>query len=211
MSDPVIDQVVTELSPAAQLYVGCTIQAISPEVQDLTETRFEDCRFVASSLRNARLTQTRFDDCRFVDCDLMGTDWTQVDWPAFVMGDPPMFIGCRLDYANFHGVKLLHGVFYGCSMIETDLRQTILRGADLRHADLTRAELTAADLRNADLSGAEGYLLDPRETRVTGAILSMPGAAGVLEALGLQLAAPPARMDSGQRAEQPTLRDRPYG
>jgi uncharacterized protein YjbI with pentapeptide repeats len=145
----------------------------------LSESRFQACRFVRCSFREATVEHCRFDaaeprdacvfafsrldEARFVDCHLnlarlekstaVETVYERVSATG-LMFDAAIrrrIAGKRMGGGiSFRDCKLLYARF-----AETDLAGAVFAGSDLRDAAFRKADLTGADLRRTRLNNID--------------------------------------------------------
>jgi len=160
----------------------CSFDGVNLQSADLSRCRFLECRFASSNLSVARVAAAVFQDAAFRDSKLSGIDWTCVARLSVVA-----FETCVLDQCAFVGMDLRKIVMRGCRLREAVFAEANLGEADLRDADLTGAQFAKTKLAKADLRGARGYVIDPRANVVAGMRASMPEAAALVIALGVDV------------------------
>lgn len=165
-------------------FEGCRFDGCVLEKAVIRSCTFVDCTFTGCNLSMADLDGSRFTDCRFVDCKALAVAWSRAG-AAPLSTRPWDFERCRLDLGSFRDVEAASSRFADCSMREVDLAGADLRRGVLTGADLAGATFAATDLCDADLTGASGYLLDPGTNRIRGLRVDVPGAAGILRAMGV--------------------------
>jgi fluoroquinolone resistance protein len=174
-----------ETAPAVvpgSTFERCTFQGVRLQSADLSRCRFVECRFQSSNLGVARLAETVFQDVAFRDAKLVGIDWTLV--ARFVGAS---FEDCVLDQCAFVGMDLRKVPMRRCRLREAVFAEADLSEADLAGCDLTEAVFLRTKLVKADLRGARGYSIDPTTNAVKGMKASMPDAAALLLAMGVEL------------------------
>jgi uncharacterized protein YjbI with pentapeptide repeats len=139
-------------------------------------SRHHDSAFLSCTFRRCNFFEARFDGCKlsgsqFVECDLRPLEVTGGDWS---------FVG--LSMAKLRGVT-----FRGVRMREADLGGADLTEATLSDVDLSGAQLAKAVLVKADLRGSDLSSLDPAQTRIRGARITLEQAVAIAHALGLQV------------------------
>ncbi len=175
------------LEPGEQLrgveLEGCTITGAALYRAGLIGCTFLDCVFTQVDLSLCALTDSRFSGCRFESSKMLGLDWAATS-PIAVL-DPPAFVDCRMDDATFGGSDLTGVTFQRCRLTGSDFAETTLRRARLEHCDLSGARFARTDLREASLVGSTGWLIDPRENRVSGLRVDASGVEGLVLPLGV--------------------------
>jgi fluoroquinolone resistance protein len=160
----------------------CVFDGAKLQAADLADCRFVECRFARSNLSLVRVPGAAFQDVAFVDCKVTGVDWTSAARFSGVS-----FERCVLDQCAFVGMDLRKLPLRGCRLREVVFAEADLSEADLRGADLQDAQFVRTKLGKADLRGARGYSIDARTNEVRGMKASLPDAAGLLLALGIDL------------------------
>ena len=167
---------------AGTTFERCAFDGVNLQAADLSRCRFLECRFASSNLSVARVAAAVFRDAAFRDSKLSGIDWTCAARMSVVA-----FEKCVLDQCAFVGMDLRKIVLRGCRLREAVFADANLGEADLRDADLTGAQFAKTKLVKADLRGARGYVIDPHENDVAGMRASMPDAAALVVALGVDV------------------------
>ena len=168
--------------PAA--YERCTFQGTRLASRDLSRCRFVDCTFRGADLSAARLDGCVLQGTTFSECKLLGIDWSTVERVASLA-----FTACLLDGSSFVGMRLATTVFAKSRAKDAVFADTDLAEADLKDADLTGAVFLRTKLAGADLRGARGYAIDARVNDLRGAKVSLPEAAAILLATGIDVVA----------------------
>jgi uncharacterized protein YjbI with pentapeptide repeats len=166
----------------ATTFERCAFRGVNLQAADLARCRFVECRFVSSNLSVARVPQSAFQETSFHDSKLAGIDWTCVARLTVVS-----FEKCVLDQCAFLGMDLRKIAMRGCRLRDAVFAEADLAEADLRDADLTGAQFARTTLTKADLRGARGYVIHPLENDVKGMRASMPDAAALVMALGVDV------------------------
>lgn len=170
----------TNLNLAGVLFENCTFTRCLFKETSFAKTHFVDCLFTSSDLSNLDLTEGKMREISFVSCKLFGLQWTQLNKLV-----NPSFKECKLDYANFLGLKLKKTVFYKCSLREVDFSEADLSECDFRESDFLNARFQNTTLIKSDFRSAINYLIDPVGNKVKGAYFSLPEAQGLLYGLGV--------------------------
>lgn len=163
-------------------YERCVFAGTNLQSADLGGCRFVECRFEGANLSVARVAGCVLQDVTFRDSKLVGIDWSVVARWSVVL-----FERCVLDQCAFVKMDLRK-----CSLRGSRLRDAVFEGTDLSEADLRDTDLAGArfhdtTLAKADLRGARGYVIHPVENSVAGLRASMPDAAGLVTALGVEV------------------------
>jgi uncharacterized protein YjbI with pentapeptide repeats len=128
-----------------------------------------------------------FAGCSFEDSRLTGIAWGTGRWPKDPLYGPNRFERCDLGLTDFADLRLPGLIVKECRVRETSFRNTRLSGADFSGSDCAGADFGGADLTGARLVGASNVHLDPRLTRLDGAVLDGDGARRVLDVLGIEI------------------------
>lgn len=160
----------------------CVFAGANLQSADLADCRFVDCRFEDSNLSVARVPGCVLQDVTFTGTKLVGIDWSVVARLSVVA-----FERCVLDQCAFVKMDLRKCGMRGSRLREAVFEGTDLSEADLRDTDLAGARFTGTKLVKADLRGARNYVIHPVENQVTGLRVSMPDAAGLVTALGVEV------------------------
>jgi fluoroquinolone resistance protein len=127
---------------------------------------FVNCNFFDATLTNCKAVGSRFERCTFDITTVDGGDWS---FTSLIRAD--------LSSATLTGVR----------MRETDLTGARCQNGTLRDIDLSGATLTAADFTGCDLRGSDLSALNPTETRIRNAVITLEQAATIAMNLGLQI------------------------
>ncbi|MET0788721.1 MAG: pentapeptide repeat-containing protein [Cellulomonas sp.] len=163
---------------------------------DLTEASgvgavFEECVF-----RNAKLNASVHTDAAFINCTFHRSNFFDVRFERCkLIGS--MFDGCTFDltvveggnwsFVGLPGADLHSARFTGVRLREADLTGVRAPGGTLRDCDLAGAWLHLADLSGCDLRGSDLAGIDPPTVKLEGAIITLPQAVVIVEAMGLDL------------------------
>lgn len=165
---------------------------------DLTETTgtgavFEDCTFagvrfnasvhVEAAFVNCTFRRCSFFDARFERSKLVGSGFDGCELGALAVD------GGNWSFVRLRGADLTSARFTGTRLREADLTNVLLAGGSVRDCDLSSAWLEGADLTGADLRGTELAGIDPATVRLRGAIVTIPQAVTLAEALGVEVRA----------------------
>lgn len=152
------------------------------------ECTFRRARFNASVHRSSAFTNCTFVSCnffdaRFTDCKFVGS----------------MFNGCQFDcmqvsdgdwsFVGLPGADLRRAAFSGTRLREADLTGARCQGAAIRDVDLSGAWLHSADFSRCDLRGTDLSAIEPGNTRLKDAIITLDQTLAIAEALGLDVRA----------------------
>ncbi|MEU8243521.1 pentapeptide repeat-containing protein [Actinoplanes missouriensis] len=127
---------------------------------------FVNCNFFDATLANCKTVGSHFERCTFDITTVDGGDWS---FTSLIRAD--------LSSATLTGVR----------MREADLTGAKLTGGIVRDCDLSGATLTAADLTGCDLRGSDLSALNPAETAIRNAVITVEQAVTVAMSLGLQI------------------------
>ncbi len=160
----------------------CRFERTVLQAADLGGCRFLDCTFDGVNLSGATVDDVVLQGCLFTACKAVAIDFSRAARITATRFDE-----CLLDDCAFVECDLRHAAMSRCR-----LRRTVFTGADLRDADLSRTDLSGAvfgrtRLGKADLRGATGYAIHPSENDLRGARVSLPEAAALLAALGIEV------------------------
>lgn len=167
---------------AGSTFERCTFDGVALQSADLSRCRFVECRFESSNLGLARVADAAFQDVAFRASKLVGIDWTLA---ARFVG--VSFEDCALDRCAFVGMDLRKTPMRRCRLREATFAEADLSEADLTGCDLADAQFVRTKLAKADLRGARGWSIDPTTNAVRGMKASMPDAAALLLAMGVDL------------------------
>jgi uncharacterized protein YjbI with pentapeptide repeats len=192
---------------AGERYSEETFRDVALEGLELSGCEFDECRFVACSLKGTEIRACRFIECAFDHCDLslvrlprtafsgcrfeeskiIGVNWTEALWPSTRLRAPVGFERCVLNDSTFLGLDLTETRIVDCTAHDVDFREADLARADFSGTDLAGSMFVNTSLRGADLRSARGYRIDPRENPLTGARFSLPEAVSLLDGLDIEL------------------------
>jgi uncharacterized protein YjbI with pentapeptide repeats len=166
-----LDLDLTEAFGVGAVFEECVFRNAKLNASVHTEAAFVNCTFHRSNLFDVRferckLIGSRFDGCAWDITRVEGGNWSFVGLPGADLHSAS-FTGVRLREADLTGVRAAGGT---------------LRDCDLAGASLHRADLTGCDLRGSDLTG-----IDPATVLLDRAIITLPQAVTIVEAMGLDL------------------------
>lgn len=162
-------------------YENCRFVNLDLGGADLTGKVFMECRFEGCNLSNAKLHRTAFREVVFSACKMIGLHFEDC-LPFFTA---PEFLNCQLNLSTFVGCKLAGVKMTHCILEEADLSEADLSGADLSGSDLFKAVFDNTDLRKADLRTAFRYIVDPTVNKLKNARFSLEGTPGLLAHFGI--------------------------
>lgn len=168
-----VDVDMTEVTGTGATFEECTFAGVRFNASRLVGAAFVNCVFRRCSFFDARLERSKLVGSTFDACEL---DALAVD-------------GGNWSFVVLRGADLRSARFTGVRMREADLSNANLAGATLRDGDLSSAWLTGADLSGADLRGTELTGIEPETVVLRGALVTIPQAVTVAEALGLDVRA----------------------
>jgi uncharacterized protein YjbI with pentapeptide repeats len=165
--------------------------------EDIKETEYENCTFIACDFTPCTFQSVSFIDCNFYECNfketkinyvsLRGVQFTKCNFTAvnFAMTDQVIyefhFKDCLLDYTQFYALKLKKIQFVNCSMISVDFMASDLTEALFDHCNLRKAVFMDTIANKADFSTSYDYIIDPEKNKLKKAIFSTEGLKGLLE------------------------------
>lgn len=164
----------------------CTLTGAVLSGARLARCTFTEVTFRRCDLTTLDLSDSRFLGCTFEGCRMLGLSWAAADTAGVL--HPNRFVDCRLDDATFLAADVTGWTFERCRLHRADFESTVMARAELTGCDLTGARFARTDLRGAGLVDSYGWVLDPRENRVTGLRVSLDGIEGLLAPLGVELA-----------------------
>lgn len=132
---------------------------------------FTNCTFVSCNFFDAKFTDCKFVGSMFDDCQFDCMQVTAGDW----------------SFAGLPGADLRRAAFQGTRMREADLTGARCQGGSLRDVDLSGAWLHSADFSRCDLRGSDLSAIEPDNTRLKGAIITIDQTLVIAEALGLDV------------------------
>jgi uncharacterized protein YjbI with pentapeptide repeats len=165
----------------------CTFTGVAFSGLEVRRCRFVECRFIRCDLSVMKPIDSGFAGCSFEDGRLTGIDWRAGRWPKDPMHESNRFERCDLGLSDFSDLNLPGLVVTECRAREVNFRNAKLGGADFSGTDCTGTDFAGADLSGARLVGAAAVHLDPRVTRLTGAVLDADGARRLLAVLGIEI------------------------
>lgn len=163
---------------------------------DLTEAENEGCVFNECTFRRARFNASThhsaaFVNCTFVSCNFFDSKFTECKLTG------SMFDGCQFDhmqvvdgdwaFVGLPGADLRRASFLRTRLREADLTGARCQGGSIRDADLSGAWLHSADFTRCDLRGSDLSAMEPLNTRVKEAIITIGQTIVVAEALGFDV------------------------
>jgi len=138
---------------------------------------FEECEFIDCDFSGAHLNQTAFRQVSFQRSKLIGLNFEALNTFGLALS----FNKCILDYSSFFGLKIAQTVFSESSLKECDFTGADLRKATFNNSNLSGAIFDRTNLQKADFSDSHGYVLNPANNQVKGAIFSKEGLLGLLK------------------------------
>lgn len=162
-------------------YENCRFVNLDLGGADLSGKVFMECRFEGCNLSNAKLHKTAFREVTFSACKMVGLHFEDC-LPFFT---PPEFLNCQLNLSTFVQCKLPGMKMTNCILEEADLSMADLSGADLSGSDLFKAVFDHTDLRKADLRTSIRYSIDPTANKLKNARFSLGGTPGLLAYFGI--------------------------
>ena len=166
-----VDLDLTEAFGVGAVFEECVFRNAKLNASVHTDAAFINCTFHRSN----------FFDVRFERCKLIGSKFDGCSWDiAKVEGGNWSFVGLP-------GADLRSATFTGVRLREADLTGVRAVGGTLRDCDLAGAWLHRADLTGCDLRGSELTGIDPATVTLDRAIITLPQAVTIVEAMGLDL------------------------
>ncbi len=165
-------------------FTGCTFRGCTFEETRLVdclfrECAFEGCAWILVELAGVTLRETVFREGKVVGLAL-GADALARSPFTGIRFERTRLAGCTLD-----GLELPDFAARACVLSECLVQDCRLPGADFSESRFERTVFLRCGLERADFRGAEGYAIDPRETRLGGARFSPAGALGLLAPFGI--------------------------
>jgi len=166
-----VDVDMTEVQSTGAVFDGCTFRNVKLNASVHTDTAFSNCTFNGVTFFDVRLERCKligsvFDRCSFEIMRVDGGNWSFVELPA-----------ADLRSATLRGVRLR----------EADLTGAKLEGSTVRDCDLAAATLHRADLTGCDLRGSDLVGIDLSTVTLRGAVVNLPQAVVIVEAMGLDV------------------------
>lgn len=166
-----VDLDLTEAFGVGAVFEECVFRHAKLNASVHTDAAFINCTFARSNFFHVRFERckmigSRFDDCAWDLAKIEGGNWSFVGLARADLHSAS-FTGVRLREADLSGVRAVGGT---------------LRDCDLAGAWWERADLTGCDLRGSDLAS-----LDPATVTLDRAIITLPQAVTIVEAMGLDL------------------------
>lgn len=187
------------------LFQGELFKGIEYMEEVFSSKEFEHCRFENCNFTSSRFDQCFFEDCVFENCNLsmirvtnssfrgvsfIGSKMIGVLWYESRHKAPDLRIICKdsvLNYSSFFGIDLRKCSFSDVMAVEVDFTEANLSKLVLQGAKLSGATFFHTDLRCTDFSLASGYLFNPADSQVKGAIFTLPEAINLLYSFGLKI------------------------
>jgi len=146
-------------------------------------TRFTDCSFNGCNLSLVDLSGTRFQDVTFINCKLQGANFSKCN--QFIMSFS--FEKCLITDCIFSDIQLK-----GFNFIECNIRDCDFVGSNLVKANFSNSNLDGSNFQDADLSlasfeNAYNYRINPNQTKIKGAVFSMPEVVSLLENFDIKI------------------------
>lgn len=158
----------------------------------LSEAVFRNCKFLNCTFEQCNLSlvkwhYSRLSELEFIDCKLVGSDWTQADWPVYRRDAELTFKRCIMNDNSFFGLTL-HGLKVAdCKLHDADFRESDLTESVMTGCDFTNALFQRTNLNEADLTDSTAFNINVLENKVTDAKFSRFEALALLESLGIEL------------------------
>src|SRR4051794_2376853 len=166
-----VDLDLTEASGVGAVFEECVFRHAKLNASVHTDAAFINCTF----------SRSNFFDVRFERCKLVGSVFDACALDLMVVdGGNWSFVG--LSGADLHSARLS-----GVRLREADLTRIRATGGTLRDCDLSGATWDGADLTGCDLRGSDLAGIDPATVRLAGALITLPQAVVIVEAMGLDL------------------------
>jgi uncharacterized protein YjbI with pentapeptide repeats len=167
---------------------GCDFSDAFLDTGEVSKVTLENCRFDRAQLLNlsfsegSRLHASSFADARlhkvtWVECQVGGLrfpgamldtcDWTDTDCTDGVdFSDAHLIATCFVGSSRLHKAN-----FQGATLVDCNLRETMLDEADFRDAKVDNTDFTDASMRGANLAGASADGAEFVRTDLTAASL----------------------------------------
>ncbi len=158
------------------VYEACTFENCNFAKVNFIDLAFEECEFINCDFTGAFLNETAFREVSFVGCKMIGLNFEGVN-PFRLKMD---FEESILDYAIFHGMKLIGVNMINCSLKECDFTRANFQKAIFTGSNLTNALFEQTNLIEADFRSSENYSINPGSNQVKGARFSKDGLMGLL-------------------------------
>jgi fluoroquinolone resistance protein len=159
-------------------YDGSKFTQLDLSGADLSGYSFLDCQFLHCNLGNMKLQGTAMKSVSFQDCKLTGLQFTDCHPFLFAVS----FTNCRLEYASFHGKSMKGTKFIRCDLTEVDFTEADLTRSIFEDCGLGGSQFNGANLERVDLRTSEGFMIDPRTTKLKKAMFRLSGLPGLLTA-----------------------------
>ena len=159
----------SEVTTRGARFVGCTFRNVRFNVSSHHASAFVNCAFVGCNFFDARFEGCKLTGSTFESCELALLKVERGDW-SFAG-----FTGATLEGVSFEDVRLR----------ETDLTRARCARASFLGCDLSGSSFEGADLTDAVLTGSDLTGLDPRTTKLAGAVVDSRQAEQIVTALGL--------------------------
>ncbi|MBL4683265.1 MAG: pentapeptide repeat-containing protein [Nannocystaceae bacterium] len=182
-SEVFTDEDLTESDLRGAQFEGCEFVDCKFTDADLSDAQFDDCTWLRCEMSNCNVANTRFRGASFVESRVRGVQWSSCYRFALEF----KFTDCNLSYSSFFGLHLRGIEITGSCLREVDFGECSLIGAKFTGSDLGGAIFHRTDLTRADMSSAQSIALDLNNNKVKGLRISLGGAVGLLDALGVEV------------------------
>ncbi|MDO4467560.1 MAG: pentapeptide repeat-containing protein [Bacillota bacterium] len=168
-------------------FIDCIFENCSFERCEIKNTQFFEC-----TIKNSRMVQINFihsqmRNCSFSKCECIGVSFGNVVPLGSVN---TVFQECKnsfFKYCIFQGMNMnkfqgITNVFEQCSFHHCELKQANFNGCLLRNSDFQQSNIMKADFRES-----YGYMIDPRNNQIKGAMFSIPEVLHLLDEFQIKL------------------------
>src|ERR1700761_156622 len=182
------EQTFEDVSYAGQVnqrwdFQDCQFKGCNFSDSEFANSKFVDCVFDGCNLSMMRLQGTTLNGVVFKNCKIMGVNFSQCQDFLFTV----KFESCILDYSSFMDRKILKTPFIQTSLKEVTFTRANLSGSKFDNCNLNETVFRETDLSSVDFSSSYNYLIDPEVNKMTKAVFSMNGVAGLLYKYGIKI------------------------
>ena len=148
---------------------------------------FKNCSFIKCAFKETRLSAIKPKDSCVIDISFNDSKVEGFDFTIASEVRNINFENCILKFSNFsmlklNKIKILNSDVTECAFKETDLRESRLTKNDFEGSLFFKC-----DLKKADFTDSVNYWIDIRECNVDKAKFNLPGAIGLLRAVGIKI------------------------
>lgn len=164
------------------IFINCSFENC-----ECKNTQFHECTFEKSKLVRIGFVHSQMRNCSFHSCECIGLSFGNVVPHGSI---DTVIHECKntyFKYCMFQVMKLVKfqgvtNVFEQCSFHQCDLRQANFKDCQLLNSDFQHSNLSKADFRES-----YGYIIDPKDNQLKGAMFSIPEVLHLLDSFGIKI------------------------